>query len=85
MMSKPFFIWTMRRTGGTSLTTLLTEMSEYSALQHEPFNLDRRLGYVIEAFREGKENVAIEKMIEEALFDTPVVKHCYVFVPHQIQ
>ena len=37
-MSSPFLIWTMQRTGGTSLTELLMEMSEHRSAEHEPFN-----------------------------------------------
>lgn len=46
-MSKAFFIWTMRRTAGTSLTTLLTGISEFNSVEHEPFNRDRKFGRFI--------------------------------------
>lgn len=76
-MSKPFFIWTMRRTGGTSLTTLLTDISEYRGMEHEPFNLDRRLGKFIQDFRNGQEHQKILDELDELFSDTPLIKHCY--------
>ncbi len=76
-MSKPFFIWTMRRTGGTSLTTLLTEISEYNGVQHEPFNSDRKLGKFIKSFRNGKDHQEIASELDELFMDTPLIKHCY--------
>ena len=76
-MSKPFFIWTMRRTGGTSLTTLLTDISEYNGLQHEPFNSDRKLGKFIKSFRNGKDRQEIASELDGLFKDTPLIKHCY--------
>ncbi len=73
-MSKPFFIWTMRRTGGTSLTVLLETISEYQEIQHEPFNGDRVFGSIIQKFHKGKE---ITQDLDMILNDTPLIKHCY--------
>ena len=42
-MPKSLFIWTMRRTGGTSLAVILSKLSKlagYRGVQHEPFNLN---------------------------------------------
>ena len=52
-MSKPFFIWMMRRTGGTSLSSLLMTMSEFQGGEHEPFNEDRQYGKYVKMFRNG--------------------------------
>ncbi len=76
-MSKPFIIWTMRRTGGTSLTTLLTDISEYNGIQHEPFNQDRVLGGFIKKFRAGVPIDEIEEGIRKVFLDKPLIKHCY--------
>ena len=76
-MSKPFFIWTMRRTGGTSLTTLLTDISEFNNVQHEPFNTDRQFGRFIQDFRNAKEHQEIASELDAVLVDTPLIKHCY--------
>jgi hypothetical protein len=76
-MSKPIFIWTMRRTGGTSLTTILTEMSEYPQIQHEPFNVDRQLGQYVKDYRSGVDHNILKKRLSEELEKTPTIKHCY--------
>jgi hypothetical protein len=41
-VSSPFIIWTMQRTGGTTLTDLLMSMSEHPGAEHEPFNWARK-------------------------------------------
>jgi len=76
-MSKAFFIWTMRRTGGTSLTALLTDISEFQGVQHEPFNSDRKLGHFITMFRQGEEKDIISNKLDELFQSTPLIKHCY--------
>lgn len=76
-MSKPFFIWTMRRTGGTSLTALLTEISEHMGMQHEPFNIDRKLGGFIQDFRAKKEHSLISSELDNLFAKKPLIKHCY--------
>jgi len=76
-MSKPFFIWTMRRTGGTSLMSLLTQISEYHGIQHEPFNADRQLGKFIKDFRKGEDKADIKDGLEEVFKKQPLIKHCY--------
>lgn len=77
MMSKPFFIWTMRRTGGTSITGLLMHMSEYNTIEHEPFNPPRLFGNIIKDFRSGKDHKLIADEIDNALASKPLIKHCY--------
>jgi len=76
MMSKPFFIWTMRRTGGTSLTDLLMALSEHRSLQHEPFLIDRSLGYITQAFIEQKYDY-VRKELEGVFAQHSLIKHCY--------
>ena len=86
-MSKPFFIWTMRRTGGTSLTDLLMEMSEYKTIQHEPFNLDRTLWHVTKEFqRQSNLNatINISSVLGKAFETQPLIKHCYEIVDRRL-
>lgn len=73
-MSKPFFIWTLRRTGGTSLTTLLAEISEYPKIDDEPFNEDRVLNYIVQDFKSGND---IANELSRVFSSTPNVKYCY--------
>jgi len=79
-MSKPFIIWTMRRTGGTALTDLLMEMSEYETIDHEPFQMHRKFGYIATAFSESRNNnedTDIPSLLENAFREKPLIKHCY--------
>jgi LPS sulfotransferase NodH len=50
------------------------QMSEYPKIEHEPFNVDRKLGYVIQKFRK---NEAIDEDLKEIFTPTPLIKHCY--------
>ncbi|MBA84753.1 hypothetical protein ACSSNL_18215 [Thalassobius sp. S69A] len=80
-MSHPFIIWTMRRTGGTSLATLLMKLSEHPGTQHEPFNADRALGHVLTAWQQDRDVPAMRGAIRQALARTPTIKHCYELMP----
>ncbi|AXI46082.1 hypothetical protein C1J03_08665 [Sulfitobacter sp. SK012] len=46
-MSHAYFIWTMQRTGGTTLAILLRRLSEHPSVEDEPFNLTRVFGHII--------------------------------------
>lgn len=74
-------IWTMRRTGGTTLATLLSTLSEHSGIQHEPFNPDRKFGHVLQAFRQDDDLEALRIALSACFADRPVVKHCYELMP----
>jgi LPS sulfotransferase NodH len=76
-MSKPFFVWTMRRTGGTSLTSLLSTISEYPGMEHEPFNADRKLGGFIRKFRSGVDRKILAGELDELFSQHYLIKHCY--------
>jgi len=39
-MSYAFVLWTLQRTGGTTLMNLLSGLSEHRAAEHEPFNYE---------------------------------------------
>ncbi|WP_212525598.1 Stf0 family sulfotransferase [Actibacterium sp. MT2.3-13A] len=76
-MSSPFIIWTMRRTGGTTLTGLLMGLSERPKVEHEPFNRDRAFGWVPEQWRETHDRQALGIAMSRALRNRPLIKHCY--------
>lgn len=76
-MSRPFIIWTMRRTGGTTLTGLLMRLSEHPNAQHEPFNADRQLGRVVQHWRQSSDAKQLAADFDEVLAPRPLIKHCY--------
>src|SRR5579863_9787871 len=76
-MSHPFIIWTMQRTGGTSLTDLLLEMSEHKAAEHEPFNRDRQFGAVTIAWAQTKDEEALRRALADLLAQRHLIKHTY--------
>lgn len=81
-MSHPFIIWTMRRTGGTSLATLLMKLSDHPGTQHEPFNFDRAFGHVLENWQHEQDVLAMRGAIRQILKrNTPTIKHCYELMP----
>ncbi|SMP05492.1 hypothetical protein [Shimia sagamensis] len=83
-MSTPFVIWTMQRTGGTTLTTLLKSFSEYPSLQHEPFNVERKLGWILQNWGANRDTAKMQSDISAALSDRPIIKHCYELVPEAL-
>ena len=66
----------MRRTGGTSLASMLMQMSEYVGVQHEPFNQDRKYGYIIRNFRKNKDSEWVSEKLDKIFDSYPLVKHC---------
>jgi hypothetical protein len=44
ILEKPIIIWTLRRTGGTSLADFLFTSSKFKSIQDEPFNIERVWG-----------------------------------------
>jgi len=76
-LSYPYVIWTMRRTGGTTLASLLSTLSEHIGVQHEPFNSERMFGHVSGAFAESGDAAQLRLDLRECLAKTPVIKHCY--------
>lgn len=81
----PWLILTLRRTGGTSLTAFLGEISPFPSIEHEPFNVDRMFGHVTRAFRDSGDADALRAGIDAALGDDPArcpnIKHCFDVVP----
>lgn len=80
-MSYPFVIWTMQRTGGTSLTELLMEMSEHRSAEHEPFNWARKkprqFWPVTEAWNTTKNADVLRASLEGLFAQNYLFKHCY--------
>ncbi len=82
-MSAPFIVWTMQRTGGTTLAALLEDLSEFPSFQHEPFNVDRVLGWIVKHWQENGSPTATRENILHALETKPVIKHCYELIPDE--
>lgn len=83
-MSDPFIIWTMRRTGGTTFSALLMELSEHPGAQHEPFNPDRNFGWVTESWIEKGDPELLMDGLDQVLANRPLIKHCYELVPEAL-
>ncbi len=80
-VSHPFFIWTVQRTGGTSLAELLMEMSEHKAAEHEPFNWrvnkPRQFAAVARNWAESKDPATLQSALTAILDERYLIKHCY--------
>lgn len=75
-------IWTMRRTGGTTLASLLSTLSEHTGVQHEPFNNERMYGHISAAFAQTADAAQLRLDLRECLAKRPVIKHCYELMSH---
>ena len=80
-MDKPFIIWTMRRTGGTALASLLGEFIAPVEMLHEPFNLDRAFGSITKAFAATRDEAALHDQIRAALESPVCIKQCVDILP----
>lgn len=80
-MSHPYIIWTMQRTGGTTLAALLATLSEHPGVEHEPFNAERLFGKVTTNWQQAKDTHRLRADIEAVLEPRPVIKHCYELLP----
>jgi len=83
MTGKQFIIWTMQRSGGTSLTRFLKTWGEYSKVLHEPFNGNQIFGHVkreLAGIKSQKEAIVRgQELITEIYDDNPncSIKHCF--------
>jgi LPS sulfotransferase NodH len=77
----PFIIWTQRRTGGTTLTALLTRCSGLEAWQDEAFNVDRQHGAISRAYQADGDDAALEAPVSAVLAQGRILKHCLETVP----
>lgn len=81
MSEKPWLILTLRRTGGTSLTSFLANISSFPAVEHEPFNVDRIFGAITKDFQETGDKAKMEAAVQEAVAHSPNIKHCVEIIP----
>ena len=72
----------MRRTGGTTLASLLATLSEYPGIQHEPFNSDRKFGHIAAEFALSGDEAQLRAALHDCLENRPVIKHCYELMSH---
>lgn len=84
MTEKPWLIVTFRRSGGTTLSSLLYSFSSYRGLDDEAFNPDRELGHIMRNFDSSGDMPALEAAVADALEDTPTLKHCIDTVPIEV-
>lgn len=81
---RPFLVLTKRRTGGTSLMVLMTQVSSFPMVQHEPFNKNRVWGAINERFKATQDSAAMRAELAAALGPRPNIKHCYEIIPKPI-
>lgn len=84
MSEKPWIIMTLRRTGGTSLTSFLSKVSSFPSLQQEPFNKNRELWHISKDFRESNDFEKLNAAIDSALQNRPNIKHCIDVGPMEV-
>lgn len=83
-MSHPFLIWTMQRTGGTSLTELLMDISEHRKADHEPFNWrksPRQFASVSQHFVDTCDEATLTAALDDIFNQRYLIKHCYELHP----
>jgi hypothetical protein len=83
-LSFPFIIWTLQRTGGTSLTELLMLMSEHKATDHEPFHLSRAFGRVTEHWLATHDVAVLDRAMAQIFAERYLIKHCYELLPESL-
>lgn len=83
-MSAPYIIWTMQRTGGTTLAALFAGLSEYQGIQHEPFNPERVLHWIHQNWLESRDPDKLRADLAKGLANTPLIKHCYELMPPEL-
>jgi len=84
MAEQPWLILTLRRTGGTSLTTFLSTASSFPTIEHEPFNPGRRLGHITNSFHDSSNVAEMSAAVRQAVADKPNIKHCVEIIPTEI-
>lgn len=81
---KPFLILTLRRTGGTSLTTFMSAASAFERSFHEPFNVDRVWGQIVRDYAASQDIVALRESVAGVLAERPNIKHCFEIIPYPV-
>lgn len=72
----PHMVWTFRRTGGTTLASLLASLSPHPSVEHEPFIAGRVFAGVADAYEEGRLE-EYRRGIREIMDGKYVIKHCF--------
>ncbi len=73
----PFIVWTLRRTGGTTLNNLLLDASPFTVGLHEPFNHDREFGWVSKAYGETENLDELRQNVGSVLDAFPLFKTAF--------
>lgn len=82
--NRPILILTLRRTGGTTLASVLFGANRTGKSRHEPFNQDREFGSITASFRADGNVRRLRTRIAKAL-TTPInIKHAVDTVPHPV-
>ena len=76
MHAKPHIILTQRRTGGTSLTAFLGEISHFPTCQHEPLNKTRIWKHIGLRYAETGDEAEMRAALAEFLEPRQNIKHC---------
>jgi hypothetical protein len=72
---RPFIVWTLRRTGGTTLSSILEQHSLLPTIEHEPFLPGRVFGNVARA-HEAKNRTGFRDGLKQIMADRYPLKHC---------
>ncbi|MES9963645.1 MAG: glycosyltransferase [Candidatus Sedimenticola sp. 20ELBAFRAG] len=82
--SAPFIIWTFRRTGGTNLSDTLFAASNFDGCEHEPFNPNRGLHWIVDRWRKHKDKASLYRDLDKVLSKKILVKHCLEIMPAEL-
>ena len=82
--SSPFIIWTFRRTGATNISKILFNQSKFEAIEHEPFNQQRKLGWITKSWLENKDKKSLYNNLEKILSKKNNIKHCLEILPDEL-
>lgn len=83
-MQHPYIILTMRRTGGTSLMSFMSEISSFPTRQHEPLNEERVWGKITRDFNANRDAAAARAALAQQLAERPNIKHCFEIIPPEL-
>jgi hypothetical protein len=80
----PIIIWTFRRTGGSTLRSVLYWLSVHQAWQDEAFNPGRELGDVTRGYELSRDEGALRLAIARIVAQRKNLKHAVEVVPHRL-
>ncbi|MEM1431951.1 MAG: hypothetical protein AAGG09_21040 [Pseudomonadota bacterium] len=83
-MNRPFVIWTLRRTGGSTLVSLLRERVGAHRLLAEPFNPNREFSELTTSFKATQDKAALLSGIRAALDGSVSLKQCIDVLPFDV-